>query len=206
MARHTPPDTGGPPPKGKPAPPAGKASGAALTSDVGPLPVWGWLVAVVAGVFLYRTVYKGKSATAPAPSAPTPNVNTDFGGGVYFVPGTSPNGADPGTAATVPTRPPSSGLPAFQSQAAVDALSTHLAHDQSAGPVGVGYANFGDWAHAQDAPTQAFLHTMANDPTVKANPGAVQDFFAHNSAQKMLGLPYYTSAGLVNPATQAVLH
>ena len=203
MARHSPPDTGGPPPKGKPAKPAGKASGAALTSDVGPLPVWGWLVTVVAGVFLYRTVYRPKNSAgpAPAPTVQTPN----FGGGVYFVPGSTVNGADP-SGATTPNRPPGATLPPHADQAQVDALTTHLAHDYGAGPVGVGYANFGDWANHQDAQTQAFLHTMASDPATRANPAATSTFFAHNSAQKMLGLPYYTGAGLVNPATQAVLN
>lgn len=53
-------------------PPEPRSAGNIFTEDLGPLPVWGWLVVAVAAVFLYRKIVGGGSSSSSSSSSPYP--------------------------------------------------------------------------------------------------------------------------------------
>jgi hypothetical protein len=95
--------------------PAGepKKGGLALGKNVGPLPVWGWAVVAVAGVFLYRKIAGGgaaNSTTAAAATSPTlPNIPANGAPPQVFLvnqgTGTSAVPTTPGSSVATPITP-----------------------------------------------------------------------------------------------------
>lgn len=85
-------------------PPAKGASGAGLTKKLGPLPVWGWIAAVIVGYLVYKKYSANKATTAATTgTATTPTETVTTSGGTYTGPVGSvpqaisnPNGASGG--------------------------------------------------------------------------------------------------------------
>lgn len=81
----------------------------AITQDLGPLPVWGWAVVAVAGVFLWRRIFSPKAAAASSGNAIK---SVDYpGGGPVFVLPQNPFMANP--AAQTPTPAAAQNVPGW---------------------------------------------------------------------------------------------
>lgn len=81
----------------------------ALAQQMGPLPLWGWAVVVVGGVFVWRLMMGGGKAAA-APPASTPAYPAAGGvGGVFMIPQQGPS--LPATPQTGATTAASGGIP-----------------------------------------------------------------------------------------------
>lgn len=75
----------------------------ALGEDMGPLPVWGWIIVAVAGVFLYRRmVGKGGLQAATSPVATLPAYPAGADAGTIINDYRTGAGAGPSTGTTVP--------------------------------------------------------------------------------------------------------
>lgn len=164
-----------------------KKGGTVLSQKMGPLPVWGWLLVLVGSYLVYRKLFGGAGAASSA-SGTTPNYPTgnNIGGGVFLLPG----GAGAGG-----TQPPSNTPGSSPSQNEINALATALTNP---GEPASAYPAF---YAAQPQATKDFLNSVAQSPA----PASLESFFAQNVARQQLGLPYYTSGGLLNPSTGATV-
>jgi hypothetical protein len=174
MAVDTPPAKSKPP--AKPAGPKG-----VLTGNVGPLPVWGWGVVAIAGVFLYRRIAGGGQTAAQAGTVP--------GAG-----GQSPVVVVPGGGGSFPQNP---------AQTTVVAGPTGVPTEVAVSALADSYRSGGGQKPPLNAAGRQFLQDLHANP----NQAQASDWFAGNMARRDLGLPYVipgkggSNAWLYNPQT-----
>lgn len=91
-----------PPPKAPP--PKSGGGGSFLTQKAGPLPVWGWLVVAVVGIYLYRRISGSSSSSGSSGTVNIPSETLQTPGGSY----SGPVGGAPGSVTNPVTPTPGS--------------------------------------------------------------------------------------------------